>query len=49
MSNKNNRDNEGFFEGATRKPRHPDAGSSEDVKFEDWDWKKHDPEFYAQW
>ena len=49
MSNKNNRDNEGPFERATRKPRHPDQESSEGVKFEDWDWKKHDPEFYAQW
>ena len=31
----------------TKKPRHPDQGSSEDVKFENWDWKRHDPEFFS--
>ena len=44
---KNQDDKEGYFTRMTRKPRHPDPESSEGVKFEDWDWKKHDPEFYA--
>ena len=37
----------GHFEKMTRKPRPPDASSSEGVPFEQWDWEKHDPEFYA--
>ena len=31
-----------------KRPRPPDEGSSEGVEFKDWDWKKHDPEFYEQ-
>jgi len=25
----------------------PKDGSSEKVKFEDWDWEKNDPQFYT--
>ena len=29
---------EGTFERITKKPKYPDAGSSEGVEFENWDW-----------
>ena len=31
---------------ATKRPNPPDAGSSEGLDFKDWDWRKHDKEFY---
>ena len=49
MSNNNDDKNSqgGHFEKMTRQPRPPDAGSSEDIPFEKWDWQKHDPEFFT--
>jgi hypothetical protein len=29
-----------------QRPSPPQPGSSEGVEFKDWDWKKHDKEFY---
>jgi len=38
---------EGFFEELTRRPRAPDAMDEKNtVPFEEWNWEKHDPEFF---
>ena len=42
----NKKKDESIFEEVTRKPKPPNIESVKDVPFEQWDWEKHDPEFF---